>query len=298
MSSPTARIDAPEEKAMSPKRRSILVGADGSTPSDLAVAWAADEAARTGRSLRVVHVVETAMLDIPGHTTDGIVEELVRSGEKILRDAETLARGRHPGLAVETELLEEESVPAGLRRYAGEAAAVVVGGRGRGGFTGLLLGSTGLRLAGQYPAPVVIVRDRTDITADEVVVGVDLDGDYAPVLDYAFAAAEAREAPLRVMHLRRPVPLAVEARVDWRAATETVRERLSAALAPWRTRPPDVKVAEEVFIGHPADALATASANAGLVVVGSRGRLLPLGSVSHAVLHHAGGPVAVVRPYE
>src|SRR5690606_27799129 len=136
------------------------------------------------------------------------------------------------------------------------------------------------------------------ITADEVVVGVDLDGDYAPVLDYAFAAAEAREAPLRVMHLRRPVPLAVEARVDWRAATETVRERLSAALAPWRERHPDVKVAEEVFIGHPADALATASANAGLVVVGSRGRLLPLGSVSHAVLHHAGGPVAVVRPYE
>ncbi|MBB4778577.1 universal stress protein [Actinomadura livida] len=98
------------------------------------------------------------------------------------------------------------------------------------------------------------------------------------------------------MHVRQPAPPAVEARVDRRDATEAARERLTSVLAPWRERYPDVKAGEEVFIGHPVDALATASANAGLVV-GSRERLIPLGSVSHGVLHHARGPVAVVRPY-
>ncbi|XRQ06619.1 universal stress protein [Actinomadura welshii] len=282
---------------MSTERRTILVGADGSAPSDLAVAWAADEAARTGGELRIVHVVETAMLDVPGRTTDGIVEELTESGMRILRDAEALALKRQPRLAVETGVVQEPDVPSGLRRYAGESAAVVVGHRGRGGFTGLLLGSTGLRLTASYPGPVIVVRDRADITADEVVVGVDLDEDPAAVLDYAFAAAEAREAPLRVVHVRRPAPLAVEARVDRRDATEKARERLTALLAPWRERHPDVKVGEEVFIGHPVDALATASRNAGLVVVGSRERLLPIGSVGHGVTHHARGPVAVVRSY-
>ncbi|TDB99272.1 universal stress protein [Actinomadura sp. 7K534] len=282
---------------MSTERRTILVGADGSAPSDLAVIWAADEAARTGRSLRLVHVVETAMLDVPGRTTDGIVEELTESGERILRDAEVLALRRQPRLAVETEVVQDQNVPDGLRRFARDAAAVVVGHRGRGGFTGLLLGSTGLRLTGGYPGPVIVVRDRADITADEVVAGVDLDEDPEPVLDYAFATAAAREAPLRVVHVRQPAPLAVEARVDRRDATETARERLTSVLAPWRERYQDVKVSEEVFIGHPVDALATASANAGLVVVGSRERLIPLGSVSHGVLHHARGPVAVVRPY-
>ncbi|TDE36807.1 universal stress protein [Actinomadura sp. 6K520] len=282
---------------MSTERRAVLVGADGSAPSDLAVAWAADEAARTGRSLRLVHVVETAMLDVPARTTDGIVAELTEAGSRILRDAEALALRRQPRLVVETEAVHEPDVPSGLRRFAGESAAVVVGHRGRGGFTGLLLGSTGLRLTGTYPGPVVVVRDRADITADEVVAGVDLVEDPAPVLDYAFATAAAREAPLRVVHARQPAPLAVEARVDRRNAEETTREHLTSVLAPWRDRYPDVKVAEEVFVGHPVDALATASANAGLVVVGSRERNIPLGSVSHGVLHHARGPVAVVRSY-
>ncbi|URN05300.1 universal stress protein [Actinomadura madurae] len=57
---------------MSDQRSTILVGTDGSTPSDRAIGWAADEAARYGKILRILHVVETSTLDLPGHTTDGI----------------------------------------------------------------------------------------------------------------------------------------------------------------------------------------------------------------------------------
>ncbi|TYK52446.1 universal stress protein [Actinomadura decatromicini] len=286
---------------MSTQRTTILAGADGSTSSDHAIGWAADEAARTATTLRILHVVETATLDGPGHTTDGISEALVKSGNQILDDARALALHRRPALTIETMLVHDRTVAAGLRQYADEATAVVVGHRGRGGFTGLLLGSTSLRLAGHYPGPVIVVRDPSDgrdASADEVVVGLDLAEDPAPALDHAFAAAAVRGAPLRAVHAWRPPPLAIEARVEWPILADSLRGHLTTTLAPWRARYPDVKVVKDVIAGHPTEALAAASASAALLVVGSRGRSIPLGSVSHGVIHHAHCPVAVVRPYE
>ncbi|MFI0411735.1 universal stress protein [Actinomadura sp. 3N508] len=283
---------------MSTQRTTILVGADGSAPSDHAITWAADEAARTGKSLRILHIVETTTLDIPGHTTDGISEALAEQGDQVLRNGSALALRWQPDLTIETMLIHQRSVQAGLRQYADEATAVVVGHRGRDGFTGLLLGSTSLRLAGHCPGPVIVVREQADATADEVVVGLDLSEDPAPALDHAFAAADVRGAPLRALHAWRPSPLAIETRVESRIVNDILRTRLTSTLAPWRDRHPDVKVTEDIVIDHPVDALATASAHAALVVVGSRGRSIPLGSVSHGLIHHARCPVAVVRPYE
>lgn len=283
---------------MSTQRTTILAGADGSASCDHAIGWAADEAARFGRDLRILHVVETATLDRPGRTTDGISEALVESGNRILQDGRALARDRQPTLTVETMLVHDRTVTGGLRQYADEAAAVVVGHRGRGGFTGLLLGSTSLRLAGHYPGPVIVVRGAADATAGEIVVGLDLADAPEPALDHAFAAAAARGARLRVLHAWRPAPLAIETRVESRIVSDSLRGHLATVLAPWRDRHPDIKIIEDVAVGHPAELLATASHSADLVVVGSRGRSVLLGSVSHAVIHHARCPVAVVRPYE
>ncbi|NKZ08052.1 universal stress protein [Actinomadura latina] len=283
---------------MSTQRAIILAGADGSAPSDHAIDWAADEAARLGKALGLVHVVETATLDIPGHTTDVISEELAETGTRILRDGQARASLRQPGIAVQTMLVHERSVPAGFRQYAAEAAEAVVGHRGRGGFVGLLLGSTALRLAGHYPGPVIVVRDQAEAATGEIVVGLDMAEDPGPVLTHAFAAASARGARLRVLHAWHPAPLAIEGGVDLKITADALREHLAAALAPWRSRHPDVEVAEDVVIGHPVETLGLASARADLAVVGSRGRSLPLGSVSHGLIHHARCPVAVVRPYE
>ncbi|MEV4678377.1 MULTISPECIES: universal stress protein [Actinomadura] len=283
---------------MSAQRTTVLVGVDGSSASDHAITWAADEAARFGKSLNLVHVVESATLDLPGRTTDGISEELVRAATRILEDGRAQALRQQPELTVETMLVHERNVPAGLRQYAGDATEVVVGHRGRGGFAGLLLGSTALRLAGRYPGPVIVVRGQDEPASGEIVIGLDLVEDPAAALDHAFAAAAAREARLRALHAWHPAPLAVEAGVDLQIIADTRREHLAATLAPWRTRHPDVEVIEDVVIGHPVEALGRTSAGAGLVVVGSRGRSFPLGSVSHGLIHHARCPVAVVRPYE
>ncbi|WP_327590196.1 universal stress protein [Nonomuraea sp. NBC_00507] len=57
---------------------------------------------------------------------------------------------------------------------------------------------------------------------------------------------------------------------------------------------------EDVQRAHPVDALASVSAMADLVVMGSQGRgaigTVMLGSVTLGVLHHARSSVAVVRP--
>lgn len=70
-------------------------------------------------------------------------------------------------------------------------------------------------------------------------------------------------------------------------------------LAPFRVRHPHVPVEQAAVPGEAAGRLVTASRSAALVVVGRHhptrnvGPLM-IGSVAHAVLHHAHGPVAVV----
>nr|WP_315986916.1 universal stress protein [Streptomyces sp. me109] len=77
------------------------------------------------------------------------------------------------------------------------------------------------------------------------------------------------------------------------------RERaVVAALRPWCDKFPEVTVVENVTEGRAADELISASAGAALVVVGRRMRASRLGThlgpVTHAALHHAPCPVAVV----
>ncbi|HEX2706288.1 MAG TPA: universal stress protein, partial [Candidatus Lustribacter sp.] len=77
------------------------------------------------------------------------------------------------------------------------------------------------------------------------------------------------------------------------------REAVDEARALVRAEHPELSVTTLISEGDPAQTLAEAGREAGLVVVGSRGRGgfsgLLLGSVSHRVIHTATCPVAVVR---
>jgi nucleotide-binding universal stress UspA family protein len=135
----------------------------------------------------------------------------------------------------------------------------------------------------------------------EVIVGVD--GSLASRAALKWAATEA---------VRRNSELVVAHVYDWRvigarapigdAYADDVRARAEAlvesAVADARTFAPEVNVRGEAVQGSPGPTLVNA-ANAGLVVVGSRGRggfaSLLLGSVSQQVATHAAGPVVVVR---
>ncbi|SEG88432.1 Nucleotide-binding universal stress protein, UspA family [Thermomonospora echinospora] len=278
----------------------VVVGTDGSAHADRAVEWAAEEAVRRNRPLLIVHAAQPWLPAAPMMPAGGLADALEAAGREVLGEAERLARKRYPDLEIGTRFVPRTPGLA-LDQESRTAYEVVIGHRGAGGFTRLLLGSTGLQLAGHIPGPVVIVRGDAEERAGEVVVGIDPATEHATALEYAFEAAALRSARLRVVHGRRPSPTPEAAHaIDLRDAEEEARWAILRATTALRKRHPGVEVVEDIVHDHPVAALTEASGNADLVVVGARDRhglgALRLGSVSHGVIHHAHCPVAVVRP--
>jgi nucleotide-binding universal stress UspA family protein len=283
----------------------VVVGVDGSEQSRLAVRAAAREAAWRHRPLRVVHafawpLLRASVAPSPG----GPVEVGLREdAERMVREATAAASQREPDLAVSGEVVTG-AVSQVLLDESQRAAIMVLGSRGLGGFTGLLVGSVTVQVAEHASCPVLVVR-HSEPTDGPVVVGVD----GSPISEQAvgFAAEEAalRSAELVAVHAWTGprstgpgdmLPLVYD--VDEVEAEE--KRLLAESVSGVHERYPDLVVTRRVVHGRPAQTLVEEAARAQLVVVGSRGRGgfigLTLGSVSQAVLHHAECPVAIVRP--
>ncbi|BCJ57115.1 hypothetical protein Jiend_05370 [Micromonospora endophytica] len=129
-----------------PTEGPVLVGVDGSEPAELAVGYGAEEAARRGTELVLVHVA-----DERDAAEDGAAAAL-------LATAAAAVRGSHPDLVVTERLLTAAKPDQALIEASGEAALVVAGSRGRGGFTGLLLGSVGQALVHHARCPVLVAH--------------------------------------------------------------------------------------------------------------------------------------------
>ncbi|WP_440107777.1 universal stress protein [Streptosporangium sp. H16] len=277
----------------------IVVGVDGSQAALAAVGWAAREAAARGGALSIVHAMPAWPLEVSEEDRYAEVGRWMREGATSMLDAALeRARQEDPRVAAQPRLLGGDP-RAILIETAADAELLVVGNHGLGGFAGMLLGSVALGVAGRATCPVAVVRDSAAQPAEEVVVGVDGSAAGANALGFAFAEASLRGAGLRAVHAwSRPIagggPFALQAAEE---TAEVERRLLAEALAGWSERYPDVKVTEQLEHGHPAHVLAEASAHAGLLVVGSRGRGdltgLLLGSVSHSLLHHAACPLVV-----
>lgn len=259
-------------------------------------------AAERHRPLRVVHAFVWPMLHVPLGPAPGAPDDagLRRDAERIVADAVAHARSTGAvGVDVSGEVVTGAAA-AVLLAEARDAALVVVGDRGLGGFSGLLLGSVAVQLAAHAPVPVVVIRG-TEHPKGPVVVGVDGSGHSDLAVGYAFEEAAFRDTELRAVHAwTHPVasepgdmlPLVYD-------VTDEETRVLAEALAGWCDRYPEVKVTRTLVRGRARRALVEESTRAQLLVVGARGRggftELLLGSVSHAALHHARCPVAVVR---
>ncbi|MBG6089195.1 universal stress protein [Actinomadura viridis] len=290
----------------------IVVGTDGSPAAGRAVEWAAAEAARYGRGLRIVHAGDRRH-GLPAGLPPETAEAISPRGREILDGAARAARAARPDLEVTTELVPEPPVRA-LREESARAFEVVVGHRGLGGFTGLLLGSTGLGVADRAEGPVVVVRGGLGDGAgagagvgagparNEVVAGIDLTEFSAVVLEYAFEAAARRSARLRIVHAAPVIETIIEAGHAAAAAEtdEVVRETVAEFATPWREWHPGLELVEAVPLVHPVQALVDASREAVLLVTGAHERAprrsARVGSVAHGVIHHAACPVAIVHP--
>lgn len=294
--------------AATPPSPVVLVGVDGSEPGLQATRWAAREARRRRARLRLVHVVlgfDESWLTDP-EIGRGYRDALLGMARARLAAARRAALAAAPGADVEERLSAGDPAQR-LTEESGAAQLVVLGDRGLGGFSGLLLGSVAVAVTQHADCPVVVTRGpapgETLPGADApVVVGVDGSPLSEAALAFAFEAAALRAVPLVAVHAWWDILVDPGAApfLDLASADAREQEVLAERLAGWGEKYPDVPVRRVVVPDRPARALVSRSHDAGLVVVGSRGRGgftgLLLGSVSHALLHHAACPVAVVRP--
>ncbi|MGV9747094.1 universal stress protein [Rhodococcus zopfii] len=142
-----------------PAEGPVVVGIDGSESCEAAVAAAFEEAAARRANLVAVNVWS----DVSVQPSLGAVPEdpqwsTIQTGEEVVL-AERLAgyRERYPDVVVERVVARDRPVRV-LSEYAETAQLLVVGTRGRGGFKGLLLGSTSNALIQTADCPVLVVR--------------------------------------------------------------------------------------------------------------------------------------------
>lgn len=294
---------------MTSDRGPVVVGTDGSDCSRVAVRWAGDEARRRGRPLRIVSAAPWPLVlpDVGGNLVAVAPPEREAAARRIVETAAEEVSAAFQGLDVSVEVFLSTHPVAALVEESQRADLLVIGSRGRGGFGGMLLGSTSTAVAARAACPVVVIRE--GLAAPEearpargIVVGVDGSPVSSAAIGFALMEASLRHVPLTAVRVWSrvwgPRPAYVPPHYDWSLVEKEEAELLAETLAGWREQFPDVEVVPKVVEGHAGEALVEESAGADLLVVGTRGRggfaSLLLGSVSHAVLQHAACPVAVV----
>jgi nucleotide-binding universal stress UspA family protein len=279
----------------------VIVAIDDGDPNLTVLGWAATEAVSRHSRPVVCHVCEWQ----PGHglpqrmPADGDPE--LRTGpERIIGAAVDAVRANHPDMRV-TGIVGGGRPARILQALSEKPAMIVLGARGIGGFTGLLMGTVSGQVAEHGHCPVAVVRP-TAASATDVVVGIDGSDKSLRVLQLALAQARRTGGTLVAVHgLQLPPGAGASAPnpgvnlVDHRDMAE---KTLDDALPDVEARNPDVKIDRRVVPGPPARVLLEAARGSG---TGRRRpwsrrlRRVGCGIGQPAGLRHAHCPVLVVH---
>jgi nucleotide-binding universal stress UspA family protein len=289
----------------------IVVGIDGSAHSDRALRWAVREAQLRNVTLTLVH----------GYVADSITSASSSLAEELARRMVHDVIARHRPLL--EELPDHDTVVAPASHAADalldagrHSQLIVVGTRGLGGFSELLLGSTSHRVLTHAAVPVALIRSTTTepaSTAEDrdgqrpIVVGVDASPESDTALRWAVDEACLRGVGMLAVHgldlpdpstlrvLGLPVELIATRLAEARAAA---RDEIDALLRRAQPVTGEMRMDRVIDDGAPVAALQRYATAEHLLVVGTRGRRgfaeLGPGSVSHQCAHHAAGPMVAV----
>ena len=272
----------------------VVVGVDGSPSGERALDWAVDLAVREHRQLTLAHGIDpagSAWTDPTGGSHRAVIDAMAEDGARLLAHARAVVAELAPELVVhESAWLADPRVT--LLELAEAASLVVVGSRGRGPVTSLLLGSVGVAVVRHASCPVVVVRPgHPGRVRNGVVVGIDASPSSRTTAEFAYRQASLRQLPLTVLHS------VVD---DWPpdASDDELRLPVSEPLSGLAEKFPDVPARTELVRHDAGRALVEASHRMDLVVVGAHhgGRLSAIidGSVTQGVVERAECPVAVV----
>ncbi|NEW55034.1 universal stress protein [Nocardia cyriacigeorgica] len=280
----------------------VVIGADGSEQSLVAVRWGATYAAHHHARLHLVYAIGVPVEFVPGLSGPPLDYEGFRKhGEILLAAAAEVAHevtaSRAP-VEITTAVIGAEPIPV-LRDLSSTARLLVVGSRGLGAFRRTLLGSVSTALARHATCPVAIIPEN-DFRGwrGPVVVGVDGSQASGRAIAIAFEEASARDTGVVALHAWSEFNRYVS-----RPGMQTEAEALlSENIAGYREKYPDVPVKRVVVEDRPVRSILHAAESAQLIVLGSHGRGgfagMTLGSVSQAVLHTTECPLIIVREPE
>jgi nucleotide-binding universal stress UspA family protein len=286
---------------------SIVVAVDGSTHADQAIARAAEEARLSHRPLALVHVEkplggqERGYLAQAGIPLTQVADQIRKDSDELLNRARTQAAVAAPAVEVDAVLLVGDPRER-LLELSGQASMIVLGSRGRGPVSSLLLGSVSVAISCHAACPVMVVRPREDnARLRGVLAATNGTSHSTTTLERAFREASSHSLPLTVVYCQ------WEARPTsggWRPAHpddpfyDAARVTVAEVLAGLREKFPDVPVEIEIFAGHADHCVADLSRQYHLTVIGRHAHTLleRVGtfSLTTAVLEHACGPVLVI----
>jgi len=303
----------------------LIIGHDGSSGASHALVVGLALADRLGAPVEIVRAFVIA--DSPATVTEMLgypaaVDELATAvRDQLISDTRDFVTA-HPGLTA--QYIVRAGRPADvLCALSSTDRMLVVGSRGRGGFTGLLLGSVSNECLHRSDGPVLVVPeagrrhvsapaarpgDPADlapiVTAESIVVGHDGSAQSDQALSRALQLARDLDAPVVVIRSW-TIDTAPKGSVwdqgyvaSFREISAAVSHELERGIHALVDEYPTVSVACHGVFGGPEEVLLRSSSGARMLVLGNRGRGgfegLVLGSVSTKCADRATCPVLVV----
>lgn len=286
----------------------VVVGIGNSDRDAECLAWAGSSAQRSGSPLHILHAhdlsAELAAIDpVAGNAISlgpdgdigntGLLDETVAAARE--RWPDVPVTGSQPFVRPEQALIDASQ----------NARLVVVGAARESVLQRFGLGRPALAAAMHSQCPVVIVPQGSRADAEgPVVVGIDGSTHSAAAAERAFWIAELRRAPLVAIttwnvEVVDGMVVTTPGTDAWNSVEAKYRAVADKVVEPLRASHPEVDCTVEVVRSSAAKAIVERSADAGLIVMGTRGRGgfrgMLLGSVSQQVLETATCPMMLVH---
>jgi len=282
----------------------IVVGMDGSSGAADALRWAVDEGRLCDRPVTAILAWDDSLPHV-GFSEDVVVSVNAAEAAVELDGYVRAALGPTTDHEIEQRVVRGDPVDV-LLETARPGDLLVVGARGLGTMRGLLLGSVSQRCLHESTSPVVVVRAVASPHSgvQHIVVGVDGSETSIRALAWSLDEARRRHAEVEVVHTWHlpylggyPYAVPIDTAIFQDEAVALVERLIADADTSGLPGP----IVRTIGADGAVQAVLDAAKDADLVVIGSRGlggfRGMALGSVSHAVTHHAPCPV-VVMPHD
>lgn len=299
-----------EPEVGGPRVAAVVAGLDGSPADDAVTEWAAGEAARTGRPLRLVHAIEPGFQLTPYEAVLGelpsLSEQMRAVGHDLVAAAAERVATRHPELTLD-RVVDWGPPAAALVDLSEDAAWLVLGSPARSRLERVLLGSVTRAVVAHARCPVAVVPSGHEVGPPRrIVVGVDGSTGSARAARLAVTTAAAAGGAVTcvlgwTVEVMDGVVVTEPGSAHWIAVEQRYSRLVHEAVDPVAAAHPEVPVDVVVRHGGASRVVVELADELGadLVVVGSRGHGgfsgLLLGSVSRKVIERAGTVVAVAH---